>query len=101
MDELPPENSHRKWIGIGFGVLVLGAGIAAWFFFRTPPLPTGFAGGNGRLEAKQIYISAKYPGRIKEVLVDEGDTVDAGQVVARMDTASLEAQLRAKQAQIQ
>jgi HlyD family secretion protein len=52
------------------------------------------------LEAKEIYISSKYPGRIKDVLVDEGDTVEAGQVVARMDTTALEAQLREAQAQV-
>src|SRR5436305_240849 len=39
-------------------------------------------------------------GRLKEVLVDEGDTVDAGQVVATIDTQPLEAQLRNAQAQI-
>ena len=33
-------------------------------------------------------------GRVKEVLVDEGATVEAGQVVARMDTEALEARLR-------
>jgi HlyD family secretion protein len=38
---------------------------------------------------------------VKEVLVDEGDTVAAGQVVVRMDTSSLEAQLRQAQAQVE
>jgi HlyD family secretion protein len=80
-------------------VLVVG-GVGAYFLLRKPALPPGFAGGNGRLEAKEIYISSKYPGRIKDVLVDEGDTVEAGQTVARMDTAALEAQLREAQAQI-
>ena len=81
-------------------VILVGGGIGAYFLLKKPPLPPGFAGGNGRLEAKEIYISSKYPGRIKDVLVDEGDTVEAGQVVARMDTTALEAQLREAQAQI-
>ena len=34
-------------------------------------------------------ITTKFAGKIQEVLVREGDTVDAGQVVARMDTRSL------------
>jgi HlyD family secretion protein len=67
---------------------------------RKPALPVGFADGNGRLEANQISISSKYPGRIAEVLVNEGDTVNPGQIVARMDTSALEAQLREAQAQI-
>ena len=57
--------------------------------------------GNGRLEANELFIAAKYPGRVKEILVDEGDTVEAGQIVARMDTEALEAQLRAAEARMQ
>jgi HlyD family secretion protein len=81
-------------------VVVVGGG-AAWFLLRKPALPEGFAGGNGRLEAKQLFVSTKYPGRIAQVLVNEGDTVEAGQIVARMDTSALEAQLRAQLAKIQ
>jgi HlyD family secretion protein len=81
------------------GVAVVGGAIA-WIVLSKPALPKGFAGGNGRLEAKQLYVSTKYPGRIAEVLVDEGATVEAGQVVARMDTTALEAQLEAKEAEI-
>jgi hypothetical protein len=32
-----------------------------------PALPPGFAGGNGRLEANEIYVATKYPGRIQDV----------------------------------
>lgn len=75
-------------------------GIAAFLLLRKPGLPAGFAAGNGRLEAKEIDISTKYPGRIKQVLVDEGATVESGEAVAIMDTEPLEAQLRQAQAQI-
>jgi HlyD family secretion protein len=90
----------RQVIIIIVAVVLVVGGVGAYFLLRKPALPPGFAGGNGRLEAKEIYISSKYPGRIKDVLVDEGDTVEAGQVVARMDTTALEAQLREAQAQI-
>ena len=90
----------RQVIIIIVAVLLVAGGVGAWFVLRKPPLPPGFAGGNGRLEAKEIYISTKYPGRIQDVLVDEGDMVEAGQVVARMDTTALQAQLREAQAQI-
>ena len=45
--------------------------------------------------------TTKLAGKIQEVLVREGDSVDAGQVVARMDTRSLKAQLRKAEAQLQ
>ena len=40
----------------------------------------------------------KFAGRVLELLVDEGDMVKAGQVIARMDTRDLEAQLRRDEA---
>ena len=90
----------RRVILIIVAVVALGGGTLAWFVFRKPGLPPGFAGANGRLEAKQVDIATKYQGRIKEVLADEGDNVDAGQVVAKMDTEPLEAQLRSDEAKI-
>ena len=81
-------------------IVAVVAGAAAWLMLTKPALPPGFAGANGRLEAKQVDIAAKYPGRVKTVLVDEGDTVEAGQVVATMDTEPLEAQLRNAEAKI-
>lgn len=86
-----PDN-HKKLMFIAAGILTLGVG--AWWIFSGSDLPDGFAGGNGRLEANQVYVATKYPGRVKEILFNEGDTVNAGQIVARMDTAPLEAQLR-------
>jgi HlyD family secretion protein len=84
--------SRKTWIFIL--IAVLAAAFLAWQVLSRPSLPAGFAAGNGRLEANEVYISAKFPGRVKEVLVNEGDMVDAGQIVARMDTEELEAQLR-------
>jgi HlyD family secretion protein len=69
--------------------------------FKPRPLPEGFASGNGRIEATEIDISNKTPGRVEEILVKEGDFVKAGQVVARMDTAVLDAQLREAEAKLQ
>ena len=90
----------RRLILIVIVVIAVGGGVAAWLILSKPALPPGFAGGNGRLEAQEIYVSTKFPGRIKDVLFDEGDTVEAGQVVARMDTEALEAQLREAEAQV-
>jgi HlyD family secretion protein len=90
----------RRLILIVIAVIAVGGGVVAWMILSKPALPPGFAGGNGRLEAQEIYVSTKFPGRIKEVLFDEGDMVEAGQVVARMDTEALEAQLREAEAQI-
>src|SRR5262249_34910053 len=89
----------KKTLLIALVVIVVGGGIA-WWVLSKPKLPPGFASGNGRLEATQVDIAAKYAGRLKTVDVDEGDTIEPGQVVATIDTEPLEAQLRASQAKI-
>ncbi len=71
----------KTLIVISLAILAVGGGAAAWWVLSKPALPPGFAGGNGRLEAKEVDISTKYAGRIREVLANEGDTVEGGQVV--------------------
>ena len=94
-----PKIARPTVIGIALLLIVAGASVW-WFYFRIPPL-VGFASGNGRLEVQEIDVATKFPGRIAEVLVDEGDRVQGGQVVARMDTSSLNAQVREAEAQVQ
>jgi HlyD family secretion protein len=91
-----------KWLLTTVVVTALGfASAYAWYALRQPAIPPGFVSGNGRLEATEIDIATKFSGRIQEVLAKEGDTVDAGQVVARMDTRELEHQLHEAAAQQQ
>ncbi|MYN13907.1 HlyD family efflux transporter periplasmic adaptor subunit [Pusillimonas sp. TS35] len=58
----------------------------------------GFMHGNGRIEATEIDIATKLPGRVDQILVNEGDFVKAGQVLAVMNADSLQAQLDEAQA---
>ncbi len=43
----------------------------------------------GNIEAEDIMLSFKVPGKIASLLVDEGDTVKKGQLVAKLDTEEL------------
>ncbi|MDD4180373.1 MAG: HlyD family efflux transporter periplasmic adaptor subunit [Victivallaceae bacterium] len=52
-----------------------------------------FYSGNGRIEATEINIAAKLAGRITDVVVNEGDFVTRGQILAMMQTNVLEAEL--------
>jgi HlyD family secretion protein len=88
-------------------LLVTATAIAAaagggWYWWQEQlhALPPGIAKANGRLEAERADIATKYPGRIATVLAIEGQMVAAGEIVARMDTKELEAQLRAAEAQV-
>jgi HlyD family secretion protein len=85
------------------GALAVAAvgGAAYWFYWlRQPPLPPGFASGNGRVEATEYDIATKRAGRVVEVRVREGDLVQPGQVLAQMDIEELEAQRREAEAQL-
>ncbi|WP_082525850.1 HlyD family secretion protein [Brevundimonas sp. Root1279] len=99
--EAPPRKKKSKRLLYAvIAAVVVAVGVGAYLYLSRPDLPPGFAGGNGRLEANEVYVSSKYSGRIAEVLANEGDTVEAGQIVARMDTSALEAQLRQAEAEI-
>lgn len=93
-------NIPRPLIAGAVLLLIVAVASVWWFLIRTPPL-VGFGSGNGRLEVQEIDVATKFPGRLADVLADEGETVQAGQVVARMDASSLEAQLREANAQVQ
>jgi HlyD family secretion protein len=67
---------------------------------RGRDMPEGIVKTNGRIEATQVDVAAKYPGRLATLTVDEGDEVTAGQVVATISSPETEAQLRAAQAQV-
>ncbi|MBU3023821.1 HlyD family efflux transporter periplasmic adaptor subunit [Aestuariibacter sp. A3R04] len=55
--------------------------------------------GNGRIEATEIGLSAKVAGRIEEIYVNEGEQVEAGTLVAKLDTATINSQLMQAKAQ--
>lgn len=92
----------RTWVPrVAVVAALAAAAFLAWTFLRPPGLPAGIASGNGRIEAVEINVAAKTAGRVKDILVNEGDFVRAGQDLARMDTAVPEAQLREAEAQMQ
>ncbi len=89
---------RRKWILGGLLVVAVAGffGFRAWKARRNA-LPAGIATGNGRIESRQTDISSRLPLRVSEILVREGDLVRPGQVVVRMDTTTLETELRQAQ----
>ncbi len=77
------------------------AGTAWWQISQASNIPEGISRSNGRIEAERISVATKLAGRVAEVLVSEGDWVEAGQMIARMDTADLDAKLHQAQAAVQ
>jgi HlyD family secretion protein len=80
------------------GLALAGGGFFYWNQQKSARLPDGLVVANGRIEVERVDIASKYAGRVAEIIVKEGDFVEKDAVVARMDTAELQAQLAAAKA---
>lgn len=87
-----------KWIVLVSILTLIAVGTVRWLEEKESALPEGLSFGNGRVEAEQVDVATKYPGRVTRIHVDEGAMVMAGDILAEMDTAELESQLAHAQA---
>jgi len=95
--------SKAQWIRIAWvGAIIVGMVIVVLLAWQHLKAQRGkvIASANGRIEATEVNIAAKYAGRIAAIFVDEGDYVKTGEVVAKMDTDVLQAQLREATAKV-
>ena len=75
--------------------------VAAWYLMpKGDQVPEHIGSGNGRIEATEVDIATRIPGRLESFEVREGDMVEAGMLLAVMDTDELEASLAAAQASL-
>ena len=88
------------WLALACLIVVGGAaaGYVAWKQYQASALPAGIVSINGRVEATQVDISTKIPGRVMQIIPHEGDMVSPGEIVARIDTSETAAQLHQAQA---
>lgn len=92
---------RAKKIAIAIGVLLLALVAGEIWRQREPEIPAGFVVGNGRIEATEVYVATRLPGRVKAILVDEGAFVNEGDVLALVDLESIEAQRQEAVARLQ
>lgn len=91
--------AQKRKIGLMIAFLALGgaAAIAGWGLI--PKQGDGnILVANGTIEATEVEVSSKLPGRLAQLLVKEGDQVQANQVIARLDTSEIEAEVAQAQA---
>ncbi len=111
----PPRRRTGLYVIVGLAVALLGGGL--WFGVlraRPPVVQTAVAraaaqaGGAGSvLDAsgyvtarRQATVSAKITGKVTEVLIEEGQRVGEGAVLARLDDTEAQAQLALTRAQL-
>ena len=108
----PPPPASRKglWIGLAVAGAVVVLGVAGWFALtrdsgievRTADTVAIGSGGTasasvldatGYVVARRMAtVSAKITGKVREVLIEEGQRVEAGDVMARLDPVDADAQ---------
>jgi HlyD family secretion protein len=71
--------------------LTTAAGAAWWVFHRSTPEPALVLYGN--VDLRQVELAFNNSERIAAVLVEEGDRVKAGQILARLDVRRLQPQV--------
>lgn len=79
----------RLIIAILFVAILL---ILGWQIARGLLIPIEFI-GSGVLETDEDNVSSEIAGRVVELIADEGDTVQAGQTLAKLDSILLSAQV--------
>ncbi len=103
------------WPALGTAVVVLLAGAGGWFALaRSTTVQTAAAvavtaggGASAVLQAtgyvtarRQATVSTQITGTLTEVLIEEGDHVQKGQVIARLEDSGLRASLNVAQANL-
>ncbi len=89
------------WVRLAVAAAAVAAGGlgAAWVAGRLSG-ETGRLGVTGMIEATQVDVSAKITGRIVELAAREGQHVERGQLLARLDAEELAAEVRRTEAAV-
>ena len=94
----------KKKVTVGLVLFLVAGGAAAWWF----DLPAHFGWTHkqdnhltlyGNVDIRQVRLGFRVGGRIAEMLVDEGDTVKTGALLAHLDARPYEDSVRGGEAQ--
>ena len=113
----PRGNSVVRW-AIGVALLAIAAALMGWHLSRPTGLPIATAlarpvsapssiGGTSLLDAsgyivarRRATVASKVTGKVVEVSLEEGQRVEAGHIIARLDDSNAKASLEQSDAQV-
>lgn len=76
-------NKKKRLIIVAIVLLIVAAFLSVRYANRGGPTDQLYLSGN--VEVTEVNLGFKFPGRVVELFVDEGDRVKVGQTVARLD----------------
>lgn len=92
MPAKPARRSRRALVILIVVVVLAGAGFFIWKqFFATSKVPDSVVLLSGRIEGDDSAVAPKTSGRILEIRVREGDSVQAGDIIAVLDDEQVRA----------
>lgn len=92
----------RRWVlpAVGLLVVLVAAALLGWRIWKRGQ--SGYTEStlvvSGTIEVEEVAVATEAGGRVQAVYVDEGDEVQAGQVLIQLDDAVARAQLRQAEA---
>lgn len=91
----------RARVGIILAVGAVIFAVAVGLYLPSRPSPeSGTLRVSGNIEMTDAEVSFKIQGRVEERVVSEGETVRAGQIVARLDTGELAQEVALRKAEV-
>lgn len=90
---------RRRLLIVALLAAAAGAGVAGWWFTQRNSAPVDLV-LHGNVDLRQVALPFNNNERIAAVLVQEGDRVHKGEVLARLDTSRLEPQVAQVAAQV-
>jgi len=110
---LAPPAKVALWVGLAAGLLLVVLAYAAWAVFRVDTLQvrtaiaTRIASNASVLDAsgyvtarRMATVSSKITGKVREVMIEEGQLIKAGQVMATLDPIDADALRRLANSQL-
>jgi RND family efflux transporter MFP subunit len=118
--EPPSSGDHGKWWATGIAVIIIAAS-AIWYLTRPTGVPIttavaqaaasgapGASSGPSLLDAsgyivarRRATVSSKVTGKVVKVMLEEGQRVEAGEIIALLDDSNWRAALIQSKAQLQ
>src|SRR5579863_5825379 len=112
-----PSGKGRIWLGVAAAIVAIAA-VAAWWWTRPGAVPVhvaaaqaiageGAAAAGSILDAscyvvarRQATVASKITAKMVELDIEEGDHVNAGQIIAKLDDTNIRAALNQASAQL-
>lgn len=90
----------KRWLVILVLLAAAGAAAYAWFHLRPQPDPNVLR-VSGNVEVTDVEVSFRIPGWVEARPVSEGETVTAGQLIARLESTELDQEVALREAEVQ